>query len=149
MELSEIDQLTNGTISQSITFAPFGLPVLPEEIAARLSSSLYEQLSEGNVETTNAAITRAQVYVGAILRRLSVAFDLADTVIRELVLIHTIYELHISLGHEEAGREYRLRARDIILAAYGEYPDTDSASGSAVGATAVIKKPVPRSIFGW
>lgn len=125
MELSEIDQLTNGTIKESITFAPFGSSIAADEVAARLSESLYEQLSDGKAEVTEAAIQRALIYVGAVLRRLSVAFDLDSTVIREVVLIHTIYELHIALGHEEAGREYRIKAKEIILAAFGDYPDAE------------------------
>jgi len=145
MELSEIDQLTNGSISQSVTFAPFGTPVTVEEISDRLSPSLYEQLSDGQSTKTEAAIQRALIYVGAILRRLSVAFDLDSTVIREVVLIHAIYELHIALGHEEAGREYRLRAKDIILAAFGAFPDSDSTTPAAP--TAAIAKPTRHGLY--
>ncbi len=133
MELSEIDQLTNGQISSAVTFAPFGSPLTPDEVSQRLSMALYEQLSEGKDEVTEAAIERAMIYVGAVLRRLSVAFDLDVSIIREVVLIHTIYELHIALGHEEAGREYRQKASDIIKAAWGEFPEGNNTPGPVPG----------------
>ena len=120
-------------------FSPFGEQVTPDEIRQRLSNNLYIQLSENTDEVTTAAINRAKIYVGAILRRLKVPYDLDDKMVREVVLIHTIYELHIALGHEEAGREYRLKARDIILAAWGEYPDTDNAAPEKAAAAAVVK----------
>jgi hypothetical protein len=147
MELSEIDQLTNGTITKSITFAPFGEPIAVSEVSDRLSASLYEQLSEGKSENTEAAINRAVIYVGAVLRRLSVAFDLDSKVIREIVLLHTIYELHIALGHEEAGKEYRLKAKDIILAAFGEFPDTETQAPPSSYAAISKPKRKPHGLF--
>lgn len=110
---------------ENIAFAPLGEPVTATEIRARLSESLYEQLSEGKDETVMQAVNRAMIYIGAVLRRFDEPYNLDDKIVRELVLIHTIYELHIALGHEEAGREYRMKARDIILARYGSYPDAD------------------------
>jgi len=122
-------------------FAPLGQPVTPEEVAARLSRNLYDQLSEKSDDTVRDAITRACIYAGAVLRRLRVPFNLEDNVVREVVLIHTIYELHIALGHEEAGKEYRVKARDIIRAAWGDFPEADTApEKGAAAAVAVPKK---------
>jgi hypothetical protein len=115
-------------------FAPFGEPVTPEEIAERLSRNLYAQLADGSDDAVRDAITRAGIYIGAVLRRLGVPFDLDDKVVREVVLIHTVYELHIALGHEEAGKEYRVKARDIIRAAWGDFPEADSAPEKSVAA---------------
>jgi hypothetical protein len=127
-------------------FAPFGEPVVPEEVRERLSGNLYIQLSENDDETTSAAIRRAEIYTGAVLRRLDVPFSLDNEIVREVVLINTVYELHIALGHEEAGREYRLKAKDIILAAWGGYPDTDNpVTEKAAAAAVVTPKPNPRS----
>ena len=110
----------------AVDFSPLGEPVTPEEVAARLSENLYKQLSEESDDHVRGAISRAEIYVGAVMRRFSTAYNLDDKIIREVVLIHTIYELHIALGHEEAGREYRMKARDIILAAWGNFPDSDT-----------------------
>ena len=129
------------TKRENIVFVPLGTPVTAEEVRARLSESLYDQLSEGKDETVMQAVSRAMIYIGAVLRRFDEEYNLDDKVVRELVLIHTIYELHIALGHEEAGREYRMKARDIILARYGSYPDADKESdtGFADGAIRVPK----------
>jgi len=123
-------------------FAPFGEPVTPEEVAERLSRNLYTQLADGSDDTVREAITRAGIYTGAVLRRLRVPFNLDDKVVREVVLIHAIYELHIALGHEEAGKEYRIKARDIIRAAWGDFPEADSAPEK--GAAAAVAAPPKR-----
>ena len=127
------------TKRENIVFAPLGSPVTADEIRTRLSESLYEQLSEGKDETVMQAVNRAMIYIGAVLRRFDQEYNLDDKIVRELVLIHAIYELHIALGHEEAGREYRMKARDIILARYGSYPDAEKESdtGPADGAIRV------------
>ncbi len=122
-------------------FSPLGKPVTPEEVRARLSENLYAQLSENNEKTVRDAINRAMIYIGAVLRRLGVSYDLDNRLAREVTLIHTVYELHIALGHEESGREYRVKARDAIRAAWGYFPDSDSMpERSAVAAVAVPKK---------
>jgi hypothetical protein len=123
-------------------FSPFGEPVTPEEVAQRLSRNLYAQLADGEDDTVRDAITRAQIYAGSVLRRLCVPFNLDDKVVREVVLIHTVYELHIALGHEEAGKEYRVKAKDIIRAAWGDFPEADSAPEK--GAVAAVATPPKR-----
>jgi hypothetical protein len=140
-----MDELGIGDIpvekQQAAGFSPFGEPVTPEEVAQRLSRNLYAQLADGEDDTVRDAITRAQIYVGSVLRRLHVPFNLDDKVVREVVLIHTVYELHIALGHEEAGKEYRVKAKDIIRAAWGDFPEADSApEKGAVAAVAVPPK---------
>jgi len=123
-------------------FAPFGEPVTPQEVAERLSRNLYAQLADGSDDTVREAVTRAGIYIGAVLRRLGVPYNLDDRVVREVVLIHTIYELHIALGHEEAGKEYRVKARDIIRAAWGDFPEADSSPEK--GAAAAVAVPPKR-----
>jgi hypothetical protein len=56
---------------------------------------------------------------------------------REIVLAMTIYELHLALGHEEAGREYRIKAKDLIVAAFGDYPEAGSGQEAKIPAMAV------------
>jgi len=129
------------------TFNPLGEPVTPAEVAERLSKNLYTQLSDGSDDTVRGAISRAVIYTGAVLRRLSVPYDLDDKIVREVVLMHTVYELHIALGHEEAGKEYRIKARDIIRAAWGDFPEsgTPPEKGAAASVAAPPKrKPVWR-----
>jgi len=130
-----------------IDIAPLGTAITADDVSDRLSANLYRQLSDGNQDTTVAAISRAEIYVGTILRRLGVVFNLDNKVVREIVLLNVIYELHIALGHEEAGREYRLKAKDIILAAFGEYPDTDSKSPVKVPVAAVAVQDRPARRF--
>jgi hypothetical protein len=128
----------------AIPFAPLGDPIAPGDVRERLSNNLYIQLSENDDGTTEKAVSRAEIYVGAILRRLGVPYDLDNQIVREVVLINTVYELHIALGHEEAGREYRLKAKDIILAAWGPYPDSDNAS-SGTPVVAAVANPKRRN----
>ncbi len=141
MEEQGIDNIPAEKKDETSAFSPLGKTVTPEEVAERLSQNLYDQLSEKSEETVLSAISRASIYVGAVLRRLGVPFSLDDNIVREVVLIHTVYELHIALGHEEAGREYRIKARDIIRAAWGDFPEAETApEKSAAAAVAAPKK---------
>jgi len=141
MEELGITGIPAGKPAPAADFAPFGKPVTPEEVAARLSGNLYAQLEDGSEDHVTQAIRRAEIYAGAVLRRFGIPYDLDDSIIREVVLIHTIYELHIALGHEEAGKEYRVKARDIILAAWGNFPDNETPPRkSATAAVAVPPK---------
>ena len=126
-------------------FSPFGEPVTPEEVSLRLSENLYTQLADGSDETVRNAITRAGIYIGSVMRIFKQPFNLDNKVIREVVLVYTIYELHMALGHEESGREYRVKARDIIRAAWGDFPD--SSSPPEKGTAAAVAKPPPRKGF--
>jgi hypothetical protein len=127
---------------QAAVFTPFGTPVTAEEVKKRLSRNLYDTLSEKSGDTVANAVSRAEVYVGAILNYLNVGFDLDAPVVREIVLMQTVYELHMALGSEETGREYRIQAKNTIVAAFGSFPDSDSAAPErpAVAAVAVPPK---------
>ena len=125
--------------SQTYTaFSPFGEPVTPLEVSQRLGQNLYTQLADGSDKNVVNAITRAGIYIGSVMRRFQQPFNLDNQVIREVVLIYTIYELHIALGHEEAGREYRFKARDIIRAQWGDFPDSDSPPEKGVAAAVAV-----------
>ena len=132
---------------QAVSFTPFGTPVAPEEVRQRLSRNLYDQLSEKSGDTVTNAVSRAEIYTGAILRYLNVRFDLDAPVIREIVLMQTVYELHMALGHEEAGKEYRIQAKNTIVAAFGSFPDADSAAPGKPAAAAVAVPPKPKTRF--
>ena len=132
---------------QMVSFAPFGTPVAPEEVRERLSQNLYDQLSEKSDDTVTKAVSRAEVYTGAVLRYLNVRFDLDTPVIREIVLMQTVYELHMALGHEEAGREYRTQAKNTIIAAFGSFPDSDSAAPEKPAVAAVAVPPKSKMRF--
>lgn len=121
--------------------APSGTLIAPSEVAARLSPALYEQLSDGSDTTVVRASERAAIHVGTILARLGKVVDLDDPVTREIVLLLTVYELHMALGHEEAGREYRIKAKDLIVAGFGSYPEAERPdAGSALGAITIPKR---------
>jgi hypothetical protein len=132
---------------QTVVFAPFGTPVTAEEVQKRLSRNLYDQLSEKSGDTVANAIARAEIYVGAVLNYLNTRFDLDAPVIREIVLMQTVYELHMALGHEEAGREYRLQAKNTIVAAFGSFPDGDSAAPEKPPVAAVAVPPKVQGRF--
>jgi hypothetical protein len=132
---------------QAAAFAPFGAPITTEEIRERLSPNLYDQLSEKSDDTAANAVSRAEIYIGAVLNYLGVRLDLDAPVIREIVLMHTVYELHMALGHEEAGREYRIQAKNTIVAAFGSFPDSDSAAPERPAVAAVAVPPKPRARF--
>lgn len=143
MNYSDFDDLVpqKGTAATRIKEVPTAVSsgtISPEEVKGRLSSGLYETLSDGSNENTIRAIERASIHVKAIINRLGKTFTIDEPVIRETVLLYTIYELHMALGHEEAGRECRIKARDLIIAAYGDYPETEkSTNGAALGAITV------------
>ena len=140
-----LDDIPTVKPQPAVPFSPHGEPVTPEEVSLRLSENLYAQLADGSDETVSNAITRAGIYIGSVMRRFRTPYNLDNKVIRELVLIYTIYELHMALGHEEAGREYRVKARDIIRAEWGDFPDSDSPPEK--GAAAAVAKPPKRKGF--
>ena len=119
---------TGQTETPATMFEPFGTAITADEIRSRLSASLYRQLSESSDDTTLRAVSRAEIRAGAIFRYLNVPFNLEEKVVREIVLLYSVYELHIALGHEEAGREYRMLAKDLIIAAFGRFPDGEDSS---------------------
>jgi hypothetical protein len=135
LPIDGIDSVTSP--DSTVEFTPIGTAVTADEIKTRLSGNLYTQLCDGDDTNTMAAVQRAEIYAGSVFRRLLVSFNLDIHVQREFVLLMTIYELHMALGHEEAGREYRLKGKDIILAVYGDYPDTDDKTPAKSAAAAV------------
>ena len=141
LSLHEIGKLPAKPATEEIPFAPFGTPITAQEVKDRLSESLYRTLSDDDDAVTLRAVERAQVYVGSVLSYLGKSLNLDDKVVREIVLMHTIYELHIALGHEEAGREYRIQAKNMIIAAYGSFPDSDSQQTAAESGGAVVTSP--------
>lgn len=141
LSLHEIGNIPAKPVAQESPFAPFGTPITAQEVKDRLSESLYRTLSDDDDAVTLRAVERAQVYVGSVLSYLGKSLNLDDKVVREIVLMHTIYELHIALGHEEAGREYRIQAKNMIIAAYGSFPDSDSQQTAAESGGAVVTSP--------
>ena len=141
LSLQEIGNIPAKPVAEEIPFAPFGTPITAQEVKDRLSESLYRTLSDDDDAVTLRAVERAQVYVGSVLSYLGKSLNLDDKVVREIVLMHTIYELHIALGHEEAGREYRIQAKNMIIAAYGSFPDSDSQQTAAESGGAVVTSP--------
>jgi len=144
MPVTDFDELLGlgpdraATEDSSVPFGVIGSPVAAAEIAARLSSNLYAQLSDSDDEAVVRAASRATVHVGAIAARLGKVLDLDESVSREIVLLFTIYELHMALGHEAAGKEYRLKAKDLIVAAYGNFPESGSPAEGPAQAAAVV-----------
>lgn len=116
-----------------------GTSITAAEIRERISASLYSQLSDDLDENTIRASERAAVHVSAIYSRLGKPVDLDNTITREVVILFTIYEMHLSLGNEKAGREYRIKAKDMIVASLGTYPESEKPQQEkpAIGALTV------------
>ncbi|MBQ5998457.1 MAG: hypothetical protein IJL70_03200 [Treponema sp.] len=128
------------------SFAPFGTEITIEEVSKRLSSNLYRQLSDNSEQFVLDAVSRAQVYIGTLLAWKNRQFNLDHSTIREIVLMQTLYELHMALGHEEAGREYRTQMKNAFLAAFGSFPDSDNSDKieQAPAAQVVVPRKNPR-----
>ena len=147
-ELDElaIDNIPAENTNNDVNFEPFGKEITVDEVSKRLSHNLYIQLSEDSDQFVLDAVERAQIYIGTVLSYLGVKINLEDKLHREIVLMQTIYELHMALGHEEAGREYRLQAKNTIISAFGSFPDSDNQEIAKTSAAVVIKPATnPRS----
>jgi len=135
----ETDPVATAGITIPVT--TIGTPIESSEVQGRLAPNLFLQLSEGDDAAVIRASERATLHVGTIAARLGKALDLDDRVSREIVLNFTIYELHMALGHEAAGKEYRMKGRDLIVAAFGEFPESGSPAAPASPAAAVAVSP--------
>lgn len=124
-----------------------GTPITAQEVYKRLSDKLGRQLSDGSDTFVLDAVKRAEIYVMAIISRFGLAYNLDDHTMREITLVNTIAELHLALGNIEGGKELRLKAKDLVLAAYGDYPDTDSASESEGKQVGSVGKTRPDRTF--
>lgn len=132
--------------TNQVSFAPFGTGITTEEVSKRLSSNLYRQLSDNSEQFVLDAVSRAQVYIGTLLAWKNIQFNLDHSTIREIVLMQTLYELHMALGHEEAGREYRTQMKNAFIAAFGSFPDSDNSDKieQAPAAQVVVPRKNPR-----
>lgn len=118
-------------------FSPFGRQITADEVSDRLSENLYRQLSDNSEKFVLDAVTRAEVYIGTLLSWKNTSFNLDNRTIREIVLMQTLYELHMALGHEEAGREFRTQMKNTFIAAFGSFPDSDNTTVEQAPAAAV------------
>lgn len=142
MPVTEFDDLLeqkgSGAVqARSVVPLVIGTPIDPVEIQNRLSVQLYDQLADGAEAAVIRAAERASIHVAAIFGRLGKVLNLDDQVSREVALLFTIYEMHLALGHEESGREYRIKAKDLIIAAFGDYPEADKPVTDKVAAGAI------------
>lgn len=143
MRMTDFDDLLNPRESSAVTeqlsiaYSAKGSPITAAEVATRLAPALYAQLADGSDDTVVRAAERATIHIGTIAASLGKPLDLDDTVMREIVLNMTVYELHLALGHEEAGREYRIKAKDLIIAALGAFPESGSPNEGPVSVGAV------------
>lgn len=122
------------TDEESAPPAPLAVDgVLVSEVQARLSHNLYQQLSDGSEEFVLEAMKRAKVELSSVLDWLNVFLDLEVPVQREAFLYLTVYHLHLALGHEDEGAEYRAMAKSLIANAYGNYPAESAPSAPSGG----------------
>ena len=160
MEVTENDSLTDSqdegqlhpdesenqdtpTDEESTPPAPLAVDgVLVSEVQARLSHNLYQQLSDGSEEFVLEAMKRAKVELSSVLDWLNVFLDLDVPVQREAFLHLTVYHLHLALGHEDEGTEYRAMAKSLIANAYGNYPAESTSSAPSGGV--VLSRVNPR-----
>ena len=116
-------------ISAGGTTTPYevvGTPVTADDIKGRLIAHNYDQLSDGDDAAVLRSIAAAQIHAGTIMARLGKSLDLDTDTDREVTILLSIYEMYLRVGQGEAGREYRIRAKDLIIAAYGSYPEADA-----------------------
>lgn len=124
--------------------------VFPSEVAARLSHNLYEQLSDGSEDFVLEALKRARIELGTVLEWLAVQVNLDVPAQREALLNLAIYHLHLALGHEDEGAEFRNMAKVLISNAYGSYPSNSEGSNNSATAGVVVSPPSsPRSTASW
>ena len=116
--------------------------VLVSEVQARLSHNLYQQLSDGSEEFVLEAMKRAKVELSSVLDWLNVFLVLDVPAQREAFLHLTVYHLHLALGHEDEGTEYRAMAKSLIANAYGNYPAESAPSAPSGGV--VLSRVNPR-----
>ena len=144
MPITDFDDLLGedptiaATLGTSVSYGAAGSPITPAEIRDRLSPNLYAQLSDGEDASVIRAAERATIHVGTIAARLGKPLNLDDQATREIVLNMTIYELHMALGHEAAGKEYRIKAKDLIISAFGNFPESGSAAEAPSTAGGVV-----------
>lgn len=116
-----------------------GTPVTAADIQAKLIPHLYNDLSNGDNTTVEQAIGSARVHVGTVFARLGRPLNLDLEVDREVLIRWTCYEMFLRVGHETGGREYRVSAKDLVIASYGSWPETDRPQEGAVPAMAVTR----------
>ncbi len=132
---------TASTEERSVALQVIGSAITAQEIKDRLSSQLYTQLTSDDDAVTTRAAQRAVIHVGTIAARLGKVCNLDDQVIREIVQQWTIYEMHMALGHAEEGKEARLKAKDLIIATFGAYPDNEKETSAPAQVAAVTTEP--------
>lgn len=127
LPLTDVDDLLNTPSTKSssatTTATVIGSPVLPTEVKSSLTGTLYDQLCNRNDAVAVAAIARACVHLSAIYARLKTSLNLDVASTRQTVIMWAIYELYMATGREEAGREWRIKAKDLIVASLGSYPE--------------------------
>jgi hypothetical protein len=129
---------TATTADGAVPLKTLGASIQPSEVSSRLAPGLYSQLSLGDDTTVTRAAERAALQVSAVASGLGKTLNLDDAIMREIVLLMTIYELHMAVGHEAAGKEYRLRAKDLMVSAFGKFPEADDPNARpAIGAITV------------
>lgn len=144
MAITEFDDLLDPALSfttrnEAVAPSVVGTPVTAAEISARLIAHNYDQLTDGVQAVTERAISTAQIHAAAIMARLGRPLDLGTPVDREVVVLFAIWELYLRVGHEAAGREYRIKARDLVIATYGRYPEGEKPEGGNLPIGAVTK----------
>lgn len=132
--LPESENQDTPTDEESPPPAPLAVDgVLVSEVQARLSHNLYQQLSDGSEEFVLEAMKRAKVELSSVLEWLNIFLDLEVPVQREAFLHLTVFHLHLALGHEDEGTEYRAMAKSLIANAYGNYPTESTPSAPSGG----------------
>jgi hypothetical protein len=121
------------------TYQVVGAPVSAADIRNKLIPHLYNDLSGGDDAAVERAIGSAQIHIGTVFARLGRPLNLDLPIDREVLVRWTCYEMFLRVGHEAAGREYRISAKDLVIANYGSWPDNDLPQQGAVPVVAVTK----------
>jgi len=129
LPVTEIDDLldydqTESTESQSVAPSTSGTALVLSDISGRLQPALYASLRDGNDDNVTKACTRGTLMAASLMSRSGISLDLDNLGHREIACQYSIYELFLALGIKDAGKEYREKGKNLIVALGGTIPES-------------------------
>lgn len=112
-----------------------------ENIKAKISAKLYDELTEGDDTVTAGCIAAAIVQEETLLSLVQKKLIPDLPLHREVGRLLTIYQMYVYNGDEEGGREYLVQASDLISTKYGNLDDAKKKLTPA----GAVKKPRRKS----
>jgi hypothetical protein len=139
---TDFDDLLDNPITtknQATSTAIIGTPITASELKTKITDHTYAMLTDADDDNGSRAIESAEVQAGAIMAKFGRPLDRDNQVDRDVIILLAIWELFLRVGQAGAGREYRIKAKDLIIAAYGEFPDSQKPDTTRVVAGSVFR----------